>query len=198
MKNELGLTRKALMANPKSYSAWFQRFWVLEREISPDLKQELELCKTALAVDCRNFHCWDHRRLVVKLAEISAEDELEFSNALIQSNPSNYSAWHYRGMLLMKTQPDLSGHGMVISEDCLASEFEVGFSFIQNNQMTYRGLKLLYGDIIFLENFTNLFIQCRGSNFVDLLSLAFRISLSYRSMQLTSCERSVEKFSTIL
>uniref|UniRef100_A0A914DI45 Geranylgeranyl transferase type-2 subunit alpha n=1 Tax=Acrobeloides nanus TaxID=290746 RepID=A0A914DI45_9BILA len=124
MKNELGLTRKALMANPKSYSAWFQRFWVLEREISPDLKQELELCKTALAVDCRNFHCWDHRRLVVKLAEISAEDELEFSNALIQSNPSNYSAWHYRGMLLMKTQPDVSGHGMVISEDCLAGEFE--------------------------------------------------------------------------
>uniref|UniRef100_A0A914DJ68 Geranylgeranyl transferase type-2 subunit alpha n=1 Tax=Acrobeloides nanus TaxID=290746 RepID=A0A914DJ68_9BILA len=124
MKNELELTRKAIMANPKSYSSWFQRYWVLEREISPDLKQELELCKTALAVDCRNFHCWDHRRLVVKLAGISAEDELEFLNALIQSNPSNYSAWHYRGMLLMKTQPDLSGHGMEISEDCLSSEFE--------------------------------------------------------------------------
>lgn len=115
------------MANPKSYAAWFHRYWVLEHQESPDLDKELELCKMALQADCRNFHCWDHRRLVVKLANLTPEEEIKFSDELITANPSNYSAWHYRGTLLQKIRPDESGHGLPIDEDCLTEELEVSF-----------------------------------------------------------------------
>lgn len=68
--NELGLTEQCikvsafeylftvllngfLEANPKSYSAWFQRSWILKRQRNPDLKKELAMCREGLKMDCR-------------------------------------------------------------------------------------------------------------------------------------------------
>lgn len=34
---------------------------------------------SALSMDERNFHCWDHRRLVCRLAGIAPEEELKFT-----------------------------------------------------------------------------------------------------------------------
>lgn len=66
--NELGLTEQCikvsrihvhrtikcfLEANPKSYSAWFQRSWILKRQKQPDLKKELAMCREGLKMDCR-------------------------------------------------------------------------------------------------------------------------------------------------
>ncbi|KAI6221935.1 Geranylgeranyl transferase type-2 subunit alpha [Aphelenchoides fujianensis] len=97
---EVELTWMAITtANPKSYSAWYQRGWAIERHPHFDFARELATCEKALAVDHRNFHCWDHRRVVARLARLNDEEELEFSDRLLK-NPSNYSAWHYRGSLL--------------------------------------------------------------------------------------------------
>lgn len=130
---ELNLTKEALFSNPKSYSAWHHRFWAFKNHPQADLQKELALCEKALSYDCRNFHCWDHRRSVSKLANLTNEDELEFSNKLITINPSNYSAWHYRGTLLPKVRPDkevpegLEAYKMPISVQCLKEEYEVIF-----------------------------------------------------------------------
>ncbi|KAK6749037.1 hypothetical protein RB195_001572 [Necator americanus] len=106
---ELFLSQACLEANPKSYSAWFHRGWALQRLDNPDIKRELALCEKALKLDCRNFHTWDHRRVVAKLANLGHEEELEFSNKLIGENFSNYSAWHYRAMLLPRIQNGKTG-----------------------------------------------------------------------------------------
>lgn len=71
---------------------------------------------------------WDHRRAVAKLANLTDEDELKFSDKLISENPSNYSAWHYRATLLPRIRPDLTqseSYKMPIDENCLKEEFEV-------------------------------------------------------------------------
>ena len=48
-------------------------FRTFKNHPAADLKSELSMCEKALMLDCRNFHCWDHRRSVAKLASLSGE-----------------------------------------------------------------------------------------------------------------------------
>eukprot|EP00038_Savillea_parva_P020222 m.30701 g.30701 ORF g.30701 m.30701 type:complete len:641 (+) comp4737_c0_seq2:46-1968(+) len=106
--NELQFLNGCLKENPKSYSVWHQRRWVMQQAPLPPWKEELDNCNHFLKLDQRNFHCWDYRRFVVKHStHESAEDEAEFAYTLekISENFSNYSAWHYRSTLLPKVRP---------------------------------------------------------------------------------------------
>ncbi|XP_062502519.1 geranylgeranyl transferase type-2 subunit alpha-like [Corticium candelabrum] len=124
---ELRFLESCLQVNPKSYSVFLQRRWVMTRHPSPDWKSELSLCDTFLRYDERNFHCWDYRRFVVKQAGIGVQDEFEFTDKKIKSNFSNYSAWHYRSKLLPKVYPDLSNKERP-TEDALLAEHQ----YVQN------------------------------------------------------------------
>jgi len=98
---EFALTQECLQINPKSYSVWFHREWVLKwGHCSWQWPVELKLTAKFLALDDRNFHCWTYRRSVVKLAAVPAEAELAFTTTKIEANFSNYSSWHYRSKLL--------------------------------------------------------------------------------------------------
>ncbi|KAG7386458.1 hypothetical protein PHYBOEH_008684 [Phytophthora boehmeriae] len=98
-KTELKLTLDALQRNPKSYSAWFQRQWIIDQGLG-DLKKEIGLCDKLLDLDERNFHCWNYRRHVCKLAGLTEEDQLAFTTHKIEQNFSNYSALHHRSIAL--------------------------------------------------------------------------------------------------
>nr|CAD2188213.1 unnamed protein product [Meloidogyne enterolobii] len=126
LDKELKLTQECLMKNPKSYSSWHHRFLVVSQHPKINYKEELALCDNALALDCRNFHCWDHRRSVAKLAKLNDMDELSFSDRLIGKNPSNYSAWHYRGTLLPKLEENRRENSVnrLMTDECLKGEFE--------------------------------------------------------------------------
>lgn len=96
---ELALTMACLKENPKSYSTWHHRKWVINWG-KADLNQELKLVNSALDQDERNFHAWHHRQWLVGLMGRSAEEELAYTEERILLNFSNYSAWHYRTLLL--------------------------------------------------------------------------------------------------
>ena len=94
--------------NPKSYSTWYHRRWVVEHigRIKDEsgctvghrmqLAEELALCSKFLALDERNFHCWNYRSFIAKEKSVSSKEEMEFTTSLIERNFSNYSAWHKR------------------------------------------------------------------------------------------------------
>jgi len=105
---EVELTQQCLMSNPKSYGAWHHRCYSLDQMTNPPWKKELKLCDKFLSMDERNFHCWDYRQIAAKKAGQSPEEELAFTMDRINSNFSNYSAWHYRSKLLPVTNPNLN------------------------------------------------------------------------------------------
>ncbi|KAI9913256.1 hypothetical protein PsorP6_005844 [Peronosclerospora sorghi] len=88
-----------LQRNPKSYSSWFQRKWIIDRGLG-DFNKEIALCDQLLNFDERNFHCWNYRRHVCKLAGVSREDQFAFTTQKIEQNISNYSALHHRSITL--------------------------------------------------------------------------------------------------
>ncbi|KAG5183575.1 rab geranylgeranyltransferase alpha [Tribonema minus] len=105
VEQELALAAAAFKRNPKCYSAWHHRRWVLERGADAiggeaAYRRELELCRQFLLLDSRNFHCWAYRGWVVEQAGLSAEEDFAFTTEKILENFSNYSAFHYRSKLL--------------------------------------------------------------------------------------------------
>lgn len=104
---ELEFSVEALKLNPKSYPSWYHRRWLLTivqpeiaRAIAPN---ELRLCSKLLALDSRNFHCWNYRAFLCDgLLGRSVEEELAFTMEMIGNNFSNYSAWHRRAVVILR------------------------------------------------------------------------------------------------
>lgn len=66
-----------------------------------------------LSLDSRNFHGWGWRRTVTQALESDAlqsqglttnttKEEFDYTTKMINSNLSNFSAWHHRSKLIPK------------------------------------------------------------------------------------------------
>lgn len=98
LASELEINVDAIRAGPKSYCAWAHRRWVVDA-LAPGTRpvaHELGLCDKLLALDGRNFHCWNYRLWLA--GETRAE--FEATTRHIYANFSNYSAWQRRAALL--------------------------------------------------------------------------------------------------
>ncbi|KAL8708559.1 MAG: hypothetical protein Q9220_006612 [cf. Caloplaca sp. 1 TL-2023] len=119
--NDLSFLLPLLRQYPKCYWIWEYRFWLLEEasrllpwNTAKDFWQkELGLVGKMLTLDSRNFHGWGYRRNVVtalerisSLAESASESmtesEFNYTTKMVESNLSNFSAWHRRSKLLPK------------------------------------------------------------------------------------------------
>jgi geranylgeranyl transferase type-2 subunit alpha len=102
-REELDLTERALRRNPKCYSAWHHRRWILLGRpfLKHLLKPELALVDKLLDADSRNFHAWAHRRAVAAEARVSPKEAEEAALRRVEDNFSNYSAWHERSATLL-------------------------------------------------------------------------------------------------
>jgi geranylgeranyl transferase type-2 subunit alpha len=125
ISGDLQLTFTLLRKFPKCYWIWNHRNWILqtaEALLEPGAagklwSGELNLVSKMLQADSRNFHAWGYRRFVVdqldrlcsagfmiedgiKSPKALAESEFEYTTKMINSNLSNFSAWHYRSRLI--------------------------------------------------------------------------------------------------
>ncbi len=116
---------------PKCYWIWNYRLWLLE-EASKMLpiadahrfwKQELGLASKMLSIDSRNFLGWGYRRTVVAALESTllntdgathsmTEEEFNYTTRMIESNLSNFSAWHNRSKLIPRLLNEREADGM--------------------------------------------------------------------------------------
>ncbi|GAA5969469.1 hypothetical protein JCM11641_008124 [Rhodosporidiobolus odoratus] len=116
LESDLQLCNISLKQNPKNYSVWEHRKWVLETMPDADWGIEMKMVELYLEKDGRNFHSWDYRRYLVSsilalapsadrtkpLPHPTTESELAYTTRKISANFSNFSAWHYRTKLLGK------------------------------------------------------------------------------------------------
>lgn len=113
IKEDLQYQMPLLKQWPKCYWIWNHRRWLLvtatqhlPAHATLDLwSAERALVTKMLAMDSRNFHGWGYRRQVTENIErlsgkSMAEPEFEYTTNMIQSNLSNFSAWHNRGQLI--------------------------------------------------------------------------------------------------
>lgn len=123
--DELRTVEMALMVNPKSYGAWYHRKWVLNQGlIDVDFDREFRLLDQLLKADSRNFHGWNYRRFVAKLKNVAEIEELKFTMDMINTNFSNYSAWHNRSVLLSNLLRQ-KAEGFDAKGDVLTEEYEL-------------------------------------------------------------------------
>ncbi|GAA5823785.1 hypothetical protein JCM11251_003293 [Rhodosporidiobolus azoricus] len=121
LESDLQLCNASLKLNPKNYSVWEHRKWVLETMPDADWAMEMKMVELYLEKDGRNFHSWDYRRYLISsilalssappdptfqrtkpLPHPTTESELAFTTRKISANFSNFSAWHYRTKMLAK------------------------------------------------------------------------------------------------
>jgi geranylgeranyl transferase type-2 subunit alpha len=113
IKEDLQFLIPLIKQYPKCYWIWNHRSWLLATatehlpaQTALQLWQgELALDGKMLALDSRNFHAWDYRRKIVSELErlgnkSMVEPEFEYTTKMIQSNLSNFSAWHNRSQLI--------------------------------------------------------------------------------------------------
>ncbi|BHF59909.1 LanC-like protein 3 [Sparganum proliferum] len=110
--NEHHFVKTFLYEHPKNYQLWYHCQWLMEqifKEDSPKevfkkpeseqfqtLSRELDLVKTVLADDTKNYHAWQYRRWLVDFFAIPPSNELEFCGALLREDIFNNSAWNHR------------------------------------------------------------------------------------------------------
>jgi geranylgeranyl transferase type-2 subunit alpha len=102
LKDELSFTLSCLKKNEKSYSVWQHRIWCLSKLPQSEYYNEIMLCNMFLTKDERNFHCWDYRNYISDIAKTDLKSEFDFTTEKINSNFSNFSAWHRRHKLLLR------------------------------------------------------------------------------------------------
>ncbi|MCL7043359.1 hypothetical protein MKW94_012732 [Papaver nudicaule] len=123
LDEELRVVESALRRNVKCYGAWHHRKWVLNKGLSP-LQHEFRLLDKLQKLDSRNFHAWNYRRFVAALHNVSETEELKHITDMIDTNFSNYSAWHNRSAILSHLLKQ-TAHGFESKEKVLAEEYEL-------------------------------------------------------------------------
>lgn len=119
ISNDLDFLLPLLRQFPKCYWIWKYRQWLLDEatRLLPVFdargywQRELGLVGKMLSLDSRNFHGWGYRgKVITALESIKnspkgeetsiTEEEFQYTTKMIESNLSNFSAWHTRSKLI--------------------------------------------------------------------------------------------------
>lgn len=119
ISDDLNFLLPLLRQFPKCYWIWKYRQWLLDEatrllpvsDARGYWQRELGLVGKMLSLDSRNFHGWGYRRKVVTALENAqlcqngegismTEEDFQYTTKKIESNLSNFSAWHTRSKLI--------------------------------------------------------------------------------------------------
>ena len=109
MGGEVKLTTKLIQSDPKSYTIWSYRQWLIislfkiNKEV---IKKEKELIQMLLTKDEKNFHVWNYRNWLNSIQSF-IDEEINFTTEKIKSNPFNFSPYHFRTKFIHQKYSEL-------------------------------------------------------------------------------------------
>jgi len=71
-------------------------------QLMNDCSKELSFTREMLYDDAKNYHCWQHRQLVLNHFKLW-QDEVEFTTTLLEKDLRNNSAWNQRYFAIQNT-----------------------------------------------------------------------------------------------
>ena len=115
INKELDLVNFLLKKQPKSYSLFTHRQWLITQGLTEEkssgieimkglLPKELFFCAKMLEKDERNFHVWNYRNWLVELSndvQFSVKEEA-FTKMKVEQNFTNFSALHFRAVNFLR------------------------------------------------------------------------------------------------
>ena len=160
ISNDLDFLFPLLRKFPKCYWLWNYRLWLLKEssKFLPTVdarrfwEEDLGLASKMLSMDSRNFLGWGYRRIVVAALESSAlnadgaihsmaEEEFNYTTKMIESNLSNFSAWHNRSKLISRLLDERNADGGMrrsfLDKGTLSHQVRVFSILIRSRAQTY-------------------------------------------------------------
>lgn len=101
----------------KNYQIWHHRQTIINQLGYPD--GESEFITTMLAQDSKNYHVWSYRQWLVQRFNIFTDEELKWTEGMIDEDVRNNSAWNHRFFLVFGKNKD-----EVPSQDIVNRELE--------------------------------------------------------------------------
>ncbi|TDL27269.1 rab-protein geranylgeranyltransferase [Rickenella mellea] len=130
LSEDLDMTMVFLRKRPKVYWIWNHRRWCLEHVPDGPVDdtngwrqaywlKELSVIGKMLDADSRNFLAWDYRRYVLASMPNPPPEanELAYTTQKIESNFSNFSAWHQRSKIYTRLWADQLDHQTTKDEE---------------------------------------------------------------------------------
>eukprot|EP01112_Ceratiomyxa_fruticulosa_P011481 TRINITY_DN3113_c0_g1_i1.p1 TRINITY_DN3113_c0_g1~~TRINITY_DN3113_c0_g1_i1.p1 ORF type:complete len:325 (-),score=72.70 TRINITY_DN3113_c0_g1_i1:223-1197(-) len=104
----LALTEDVIAVSSANYTAWYFRRKVLDHLIAhppqipdpPSYEKELKFITSLGADNPKNYQLWHHRRTIVEKLNGSVDEELMFTEEMLDLDGKNYHAWAHRQWIL--------------------------------------------------------------------------------------------------
>jgi protein farnesyltransferase/geranylgeranyltransferase type-1 subunit alpha len=118
LHDEIAWLNPTALRHLKNYQIWHHRQTIIDGIGSP--KGEPEFISTMLEQDSKNYHVWSYRQWLVKrFALFDDEDELQWTEGMIDADVRNNSAWNHRWFLVVGGKD-----GQAIPEAIVTREME--------------------------------------------------------------------------
>ncbi|KAF1950396.1 farnesyltransferas-like protein [Byssothecium circinans] len=100
LQDEIAWLNPTALKHLKNYQIWHHRQTIIDGIGSP--KGEPEFISTMLEQDSKNYHVWSYRQWLVKrFGLFDDEEELQWTEGMIDADVRNNSAWNHRWFLVV-------------------------------------------------------------------------------------------------
>ncbi|KAF2730579.1 CaaX farnesyltransferase alpha subunit [Polyplosphaeria fusca] len=104
LSEEIAWLNPTALRHIKNYQIWHHRQTIINQLGSP--KGESDFITSMLAQDSKNYHVWSYRQWLVQRFNIYTDEELAWTESMIDEDIRNNSAWNHRFFLVFGKSKD--------------------------------------------------------------------------------------------
>ncbi|KAF2702935.1 protein prenylyltransferase [Pleomassaria siparia CBS 279.74] len=117
LRKEIDWLNITALEHLKNYQIWHHRQTIIDRLGSAD--GEADFVVRMLELDSKNYHVWSYRQWLVKRFGMYDENELKWTESMIEEDVRNNSAWNHRYYIVVGERD-----GEILSKEIVEKEIK--------------------------------------------------------------------------